>query len=78
MPTYEAIQREVRIASGVVPKACWIADVLELLGKKLRVAPNRIDRRVSKYPCPIERQAAIIEALRKLGQHDLRPHWSSL
>jgi hypothetical protein len=78
MPTYETIQREVRITFCFVPKTCWIAHVLALLGKKLRVAPNRIDRSVRKYPCPADKQAAIIEALRKLEQHDLRPHRSSL
>lgn len=78
MPTYEAIQCEVRISFGFVPKTCWIADVLALLGKRLRMAPNRIDRSIRKYPCPVEKQAAIIEALRKLEQHDLRLDASSL
>ena len=78
MPTYEAIQREVRITFGFVPKTCWIAHVLELLGKKLRVAPNRIDPSVRKYPCPTEKQAALIEALCKLEQQDLRPRRSFL
>ena len=78
MATYEAIQREVRITFGSVPKTCRIAHVLALLGKKLRVAPNRIDRSVRKYPCPAEKQATIIEALRKLEEHAPRPHRSSL
>ncbi len=43
LPTYEAIQREVAFTFGFVPKTCWIAHVLELLGKGLRVAPNRIN-----------------------------------
>jgi hypothetical protein len=66
MPTYKAIQREVRITSGFVRKTCEIAHVLELLGKKLRIAPNRINPNVRRYPCPTEKQAAIVEALRKL------------
>ncbi|MBZ5665865.1 MAG: hypothetical protein LAO30_14780 [Acidobacteriia bacterium] len=78
MPTYEAIQREVTITFCFVPKTCWIADVLALSGKKLRVAPNRVDRGVRKYPCPTEKQAAIIEAFHKLEQHELRPHRSYL
>jgi hypothetical protein len=48
MPTYEAIQREVGTASCFVPKTCWIAHVLAPLGKKVRVAPNRIDPRVRR------------------------------
>ena len=78
MPTYKAIQREVRTASGFVPKTCEIAHVFKLLGKKLRVAPNRIDPSVRKYLCPAEKRAAIIEALRRLGQQDLRAHEGSL
>ncbi len=46
MSTYQAIQHEVRITSGFVPKTCWIADVLGLLGRKLRSAPNRVDANV--------------------------------
>jgi hypothetical protein len=70
MPTYEAIQNEVRITNGFVPKTCWIAHVFELPGKKLRLAPNRIDPIVRKHPCPAGKQPAIIEALRKLEQQD--------
>lgn len=78
MPAYGAIQREVRITLRFVPKTCWMAHVFALSGKKLRVAPNRIDRNVRKYPCPVKKQAAIIEALRKLEQQELRHHRSSL
>jgi hypothetical protein len=70
MPTYEAIQREVRITNGFVPNPCRIADVLDLSGKMLRVAPNRIDPLVRKYACPAEKCPAIIRALRKLEQAD--------
>jgi hypothetical protein len=76
MPTYKAIQREVRITSGLVPKTCEIAHVLELLGQRPRIAPNRINPNVRRYPCPTEKQAAIVEALRKL--EDVRPRRSSL
>jgi hypothetical protein len=78
MPTYEAIQHEVKITDGFVPKTCWIAHVFELSGKKLRVAPNRIDPSVRKYPCPAEKQPAIIEALHGLEQQDARKRRSSL
>ena len=76
MPIYAAVQRDVEFTYGFVPKACWIAHALELLGKKLRIAPNRIDPNVRRYPCPTEKQAAIVEALRKL--EDVRPRRSSL
>lgn len=70
MTTYEAIGREVRMTHGFVPKTCWIADVLEFLSRKPRLAPNRIDPNVRKYPCPAERQLAIIEAVRSLEQQN--------
>lgn len=66
MPTYRQIQDKVKFTSGFVPKTCWIADVLTLVGKKLRAAPNRIDPHVRKNPCPIEKQWAIISAIRQL------------
>jgi hypothetical protein len=70
MPTYRALGQEVRIAYGFVPKTCWIADVLEFLGKKTRLAPNRIDPGVRQHPCPAERRSAIIEAVYRLEQQD--------
>jgi hypothetical protein len=70
MPAYKEIQREIKITHGFVPKTCWIAHVFELSGKKSRTAPNRVDASVRKYPCPAEKQPAIIEALRKLEQQD--------
>jgi hypothetical protein len=72
MPYYKAIQREVRITSGFVPKTCEIAHVFELLGKELHVASNRIDPRVRKYPGPVKKQGTIIAAIRKLEQHEPR------
>jgi hypothetical protein len=78
MPAYQAIQRQVGITSCFVPKTCWIAHVLELLGKELRSASNRVDANVRKYPCPAEEQAAIIDAIRKLEKQALRPRGSSL
>jgi hypothetical protein len=70
LATYKVIQSEVRTANGFVPKTCWIAHVLEQLGSKPRVAPNRIDASARKNPCPEEKRGAIIEALRKLGGRD--------
>jgi len=78
MPTYKAIEQEVRMTYGFVPKTCWIAHVFELLGRNPRVAPNRIDPSVREHPCPADKQPAIIEALRKLEQQDGRHGRSSL
>jgi hypothetical protein len=78
MPTYNAISQEVRITYGFVPKTCWIAHVFELSGRKLRVAPNRIDPSVRKDPCPADKKPAIIEALRKLEQQKGQQGRSSL
>jgi len=68
MPTYPEIVREVKMTAGFTPKTCWIAHVLELLGAKLRRAPNRIDPEERKHPCPPEKMPAIIAALYKLGR----------
>lgn len=73
MPADAEIQREVELTFGFVPKTCWIAHVLELLGKRLRVASNRIDPRVRKCPCPTDKRAAISTAVRKLERQDVRP-----
>jgi hypothetical protein len=78
IPTYKAIQSEVKVFGGFVPKTCWVAHVFELSGRKLRVAPNRIDTTIRKYPCPAEKQAAILEAVRKLQQREAQPDRSSL
>src|SRR5271166_1266071 len=72
-PTSKAIQDEVKTSHGFVPKPCWIAHVLELSGKKLNMAPNRLDSVVRKNPCPPEKWPAIIKVLRNLEERgDLR------
>lgn len=68
MATYRDIAREVKISAGFVPKTCWVARVMELLGLKLRGAPNRINLAERKYPCPPEKISAIISALYKPGR----------
>jgi hypothetical protein len=78
MPIYGAVQHEVKMTAGFVPKTCWIAHVLEFQGSKLRTAPNRIGAKTRKHPCPLEKQDAIVDALRKLGGRDLRPCRGSL
>jgi hypothetical protein len=71
--TYADIQREVKASAGFVPKTCWIAHVLELLGIKLRTAPNRINFHGRKYPCPPEKRLAITAALYRLGRLQATP-----
>jgi hypothetical protein len=68
MATYKDVQRQVTISAGFVPKTCWIAHVLELLGGNPRYAPNRISPGERKHPCPPEKMPAIIAALYKLGR----------
>lgn len=68
MATYSDIQQEVKVSAGFVPKTCWIAHVLELLGVKLRLAPNRTHPKERKHPCPHEKRPAIIAVLYKLGR----------
>ena len=67
MASYKQIQLHVKQKFGFVPKTCWIAHVKELSGIPTRRAPNRIDNSGRVEPCPLERQAAIIEALRHFG-----------
>jgi hypothetical protein len=67
MATYKDVQWEVKLRAGFVPKTCWIAHVLELLGTKLRQAPNRIHPEERRHPCPSERRLVIIAAFYKLG-----------
>jgi hypothetical protein len=63
MATYAQIQRIVREKHGFIPKTCWIADVKSDFSLTDRVAPNRMDARSRKHPCPLEKRQAIIEAL---------------
>jgi|HubBroStandDraft_1064217.scaffolds.fasta_scaffold301512_2 hypothetical protein len=66
-PTYADIANEVQRLGGFVPKTCWIAHVKSDFGLTGRVAPNRIDAKSRKYPCPSEKRRVIVEAMRRLG-----------
>ena len=66
-PTYAEIATEVERIGGFVPKTCWIAHVKSDLGLTTRTAPNRIDARKRKHPCPLDKRAIILEAMRRLG-----------
>ncbi len=68
MATYKDVQREVKLSAGFVPKTCWIAHVLQLLGIRLRQAANRIRPEERKHPCPPENRPAMVAALYKLGR----------
>jgi hypothetical protein len=68
MATYNDVIREVVISAGLTPKTCWTAHVLELLGVKLRKAPNRINAKQRQNPCPPAKMPAIAAALYRLGK----------
>jgi hypothetical protein len=64
--TYNQIQTWVKQKYGFVPKTCWIADIKNQSGLSMRQAPNRKGAgRV--YPCPQEKKAVILDALRYFG-----------
>ena len=64
------------MASGFVPKTCWIADMLEASGKRLRHAWNRIDSNIRKHPCPTAKREAILQAIQRLetAGRSSKPH----
>jgi hypothetical protein len=64
MATYARIQDIVREKHGFIPKTCWIAHVKSDFSLTDGVAPNRVDARLRKHPCPPEKRQAIIDALR--------------
>jgi hypothetical protein len=66
MTTYKSLQLEVKTTNGFVPKTCEIAHCLEISGKRMRSAWNRIDQNKRKHPCPPQRQTAILQAIWKL------------
>lgn len=68
MPTYREVISEVKLSAGFTPKTCWIAHVRELLGMRVRRAPNRFNLEERRHPCPPEKVFAIIAALHKFGR----------
>ena len=66
MATYIDIQTYVIKKYGWIPQTCWIADVKEKFGIKVRPAPNRKGP-MRENPCPPEKRPAIEEAMRRLG-----------
>jgi hypothetical protein len=67
MATYKEIQSAVKRKHGFEPRTCWIADVKASLGLATRQAPNRISPSSREQPCPLDKRAAIEEALHELG-----------
>jgi len=67
MATYSQIQHWVKQQHGFTPKTCWIAHVMADHGLTKRAAPNRLNPKSRKYPCPHEKRAAIDMALRHFG-----------
>jgi hypothetical protein len=67
MPTYKAIQGEVRAKNGFTPKTCWIAHAFELSGRRLRHSWNRSDHGVRKYLCPPEKLQAVLDAIGEIS-----------
>lgn len=66
MATYIQIMEYVKSKYGYSPKTCWIADVKEQMGLTLRQAPNRLDKRRRKNPCPENKIAHIKEAIKAI------------
>jgi len=64
MATYKDIEQYIRTKYGYVPKPCWIAHMKELCGLNPRMAYNRQSPNSRMYPCPIDKQADLIEAFR--------------
>jgi hypothetical protein len=73
MATYGDIQREVKVSAGFVPKSCWSAHGLGLLGMKVRSAANRIDASSGKYLYPPEKRLAILAALHEPRRRQAAP-----
>ncbi len=62
MATYRQIQLYIKQKYNVTIKTCWIADMKEKNGIKLRIAPNRISLEKKVYPCPNEFEPLIKDA----------------
>lgn len=65
MATYKEIQKHVKQKYGFQPKTCWIADVRQQCGLKMRQAWNRQgNQRIN--PCP-DNKIDYKDALRHFG-----------
>jgi len=66
MATYKQIQEWVKKKYGFTPKTCWIADVKEQCGLKVRKAWNRQGNK-RMVPCPKRKVKEIKAAFRHFG-----------
>jgi hypothetical protein len=67
MATYKQIQNDIRSKHGKTVQTCWIANVNELSGLQMHLAPNRhsIEKRVK--PCPDCMRPLIEDSMRRFG-----------
>ena len=64
MGTYKEIQNYILEKYSQSVKTCWIAHVKEKVGLNPKKAPNRIDENRRVFPCPKDKEALIIDALK--------------
>lgn len=63
MATYKDIQLYVNEKFNITVKTCWIADVKEKHGIKMKIAPNRKPDGKRVYPCPEKYVYMIVDSL---------------
>lgn len=68
MATYKEIQKDIKQRHSISVKTCWIADVKRQHGKIKRIAPNRLNPKKVKYPCPNDKRTIIVDTLKRLGE----------
>ncbi len=64
MTTYKQIQNYIKETYNLCVKTCWIADIKEQCGLKMRHAPNRISKDKRTNPCPESKSECIKATLR--------------
>lgn len=67
MAIYSMIDRWVRDHEGFATQPSWIAHVKADFGLTRRAAPNRRDNLRRVKPCPPDKRAGIVRALRNFG-----------
>ncbi len=67
MTTYKQIQNYIKETYNTSVKTCWIADIKEQCGIKMRKALNRISQNERTNPCPKSKSECIKAALKHFG-----------
>lgn len=67
MATYKEIADDIRGRYGKVMKPCWIADVKEKNGIRLKPAKRQSESGNRKHPCPDRYRKWIEESLQRFG-----------